>query len=680
MSTYLHLLITAVGDHRLLIYALVATLALSESLPLIGALVPGTALILGVSTLVPSGAVALLPLLAAAITGAVIGDGLSYWLGHHYQDRLVRLWPFTRHPRLLPRGAAFFHRHGGKSVFLARFTPGVRALVPLVAGILQMPVARFYSVNIASALVWAPVHIIPAALVGFTLALSGAVAMRLALFLALLLIGLWLILSLTRLLLHRGLPLLNRLQQQLWQWSQASDGWLRRPLRSLLDPQRTEAQGLLLSAALLIGSLWLFAGILEDVVSGDPLVRLDSSVFHLLQTLRTTWSDQLMIRLTELGDSAVTVTLTGAVLVWLLWRRAWSSAAYWVGAVGCSALATLVLKLALHRPRPVTGLYHGWSAFSFPSGHTVVNATLYGFLAFLIAREVRSIGRAISVAGALLVAVAIAFSRLYLGAHWLSDVAAGLAFAVAWVTILAIAYNRHQRPSLPPLQLVAVVLVTLVIAGGIHTALRYPRDLARYAQQPHYRWRAATAWWQGGWRRQAAWRLDLDGARKAPFSVQWAGPPSALRETLLAHGWQQPPPWSVSGALAWLAPHPRSARLPVLPQLDDGQPATLTLVKPASHGRLIVRLWTTHTRLTGTDQQWPLLIGSVVRERFVQPYALLTLGRAETDFNQARATLAQALPGARLARRTAATPDWDGKVLLLTAPAVAASLTPTAAQ
>lgn len=671
MSAYLHLLITAIGDHRLLIYALVALLALSESLPLVGALVPGTALILSISALVPSGAVALLPLLGMAILGAIVGDGLSYWLGHHYQDRLIRWWPFTRHPQLLPRGAAFFHRHGGKSVFLARFTPGVRAVVPLVAGILRMPVARFYSVNIVSALVWAPVHIIPAALVGFTLALSGAVALRLALFLGLLLVGLWFVLWLTRWLLRRGLPYLDRFQQRLWLWAEAGDSWLRRPLRSLLDPQRTEAQGLLLSAVLLIGSLWLFAGILQDVISGDPLVRFDSSVFHLLQNLRTVWGDQLMIRVTEFGDSTVTATLTLAVLIWLLWRRAWSSAVYWTGAVGCSALATLVFKLALHRSRPLADMYNGWSAFSFPSGHTVINATLYGFLAFLIARQVRPAWRAVSVAAALFMAIAIAFSRLYLGAHWFSDVAAGLAFAVAWVTVLAIAYSRHQRPSLPPLQLVTVVLVTLLVAGGIHSGLRYPRDIARYAPRPHHQLLAATAWWRAGWRQQPAWRLDLDGEHKAPFSVQWAGPSAALRRTLLAHGWQQPPPWTVTGALGWLAPHPVIDKLPVLPQLDNGRPATLTLVRPGRNGRLIVRLWPTTTRLTTADRQWPLLIGSVVRERFTQPYALLTLAHVETDFDAARAILAQAFPDARLAQRGAATGHWDGRVLLLAAPALA---------
>jgi undecaprenyl-diphosphatase len=64
------------------------------------------------------------------------------------------------------KSEAFFARHGDKSVFIARFVPGVRAFIPLIAGVLGMRVSRFYAANILSALVWAPSHILPAVLVG----------------------------------------------------------------------------------------------------------------------------------------------------------------------------------------------------------------------------------------------------------------------------------------------------------------------------------------------------------------------------------------------------------------------------------------------------------------------------------------------------------------------------------
>ena len=67
---------------------------------------------------------------AAAVVGAILGDGASYWLGRHYRARIRAMWPLRQHPGLLARGQAYFERNGGKSVFLGRFLGPVRAIVP----------------------------------------------------------------------------------------------------------------------------------------------------------------------------------------------------------------------------------------------------------------------------------------------------------------------------------------------------------------------------------------------------------------------------------------------------------------------------------------------------------------------------------------------------------------------
>ncbi len=72
----------------------------------------------------------------------MLGDAISYWLGLRYGHLTETRWPFTRHPELLPRGYAFFDRHGVKSVFIGRFFGPLRAVIPLVAGITRMPRAR----------------------------------------------------------------------------------------------------------------------------------------------------------------------------------------------------------------------------------------------------------------------------------------------------------------------------------------------------------------------------------------------------------------------------------------------------------------------------------------------------------------------------------------------------------
>src|SRR5260370_15759210 len=121
----------------------------------------------------------------------------------------------------------YLHRHGGKSVFLARFTPGVRAFVPLLAGILGMSVRRFYAANIASALAWAPSHVLPGVLVGASLTSTGAVAGRLAVLLVAVLAVLWTVVWGVRLALRRGIPRLAAAQARLWAWAHPHDSWPR---------------------------------------------------------------------------------------------------------------------------------------------------------------------------------------------------------------------------------------------------------------------------------------------------------------------------------------------------------------------------------------------------------------------------------------------------------------------
>lgn len=151
MASFLSHMTNPVAGHPYAAYAAVFLLAMSESIPVIGAVVPGTAVILGISALIPGGQLDVVPVILAATLGAIAGDGASFWLGHRYHEAILSRWPMNRHPELVKRSDAFFHRHGGKSVLFARFTPGVRAFIPLVAGMLRMPVWRFYIANVASA-------------------------------------------------------------------------------------------------------------------------------------------------------------------------------------------------------------------------------------------------------------------------------------------------------------------------------------------------------------------------------------------------------------------------------------------------------------------------------------------------------------------------------------------------
>ncbi len=162
------LIATTVGfisQHAAWTFPVMFVIAFGESFVFLSLLFPGTAIMIAAGLLVSHGTIPLVPLLSGAISGAVIGDGCSWWLGKHYGHHLTARWPFTRHPELLAGGESLFRRFGTASVFIGRFLGPFRATIPLVAGIMKMRAGRFWFANIASALIWAPALLLPGRIV-----------------------------------------------------------------------------------------------------------------------------------------------------------------------------------------------------------------------------------------------------------------------------------------------------------------------------------------------------------------------------------------------------------------------------------------------------------------------------------------------------------------------------------
>ncbi len=232
---------------------------------------------------------------------------------------------------------------------------------------------------------------------------------------------------------------------------------------------------LLTAAVLVVGGAWLFFGVLENILHQDPLLAVDAHVHRLLQSLRTPAEDHLMIAVTELGDAQVLLPVMLAALAWFLVHRLWLTAGYWLVAVGVAELLSEMLKLALQRRRP--GLFPpGLEPFSFPSGHTTMSTVVYGFLAFLLWRAEPPAFRRTTVVLAAILIGAIASSRLYLGAHWLSDVLGGVGFSVAWLAALAVAYEYQCRERFSYAGLASVLLATFVVAAALHIMTSHSFD------------------------------------------------------------------------------------------------------------------------------------------------------------------------------------------------------------
>jgi membrane protein DedA with SNARE-associated domain len=165
MSLHLPDIADFIAAHHYLARWAVFLLALSEAIPIVGTVVPGSTLVVAISALATASEINAWLLVVDATLGAIIGDGLSFWLGRHYHREILQRWPLNLFPEFIARSEKFFNRYGAASVFLARFTAVVRAFVPLIAGALRMPVRQFYIANVLSAVIWAPAHVFPGVLI-----------------------------------------------------------------------------------------------------------------------------------------------------------------------------------------------------------------------------------------------------------------------------------------------------------------------------------------------------------------------------------------------------------------------------------------------------------------------------------------------------------------------------------
>jgi membrane protein DedA with SNARE-associated domain len=164
VTSFIDSLVAFVSANAWLAYLTLFLAALLEAVPVVGSVIPGSTIILALSALVPGGDLQLPWVLAAAVAGAVLGDGSAFWVGHRTQREILSTWPMANYPGVVAQSEAFFRRWGALAVFFARFVPPIRAFVPITAGALAMPPMRFYAVNIPAILLWAPAHVLPGVL------------------------------------------------------------------------------------------------------------------------------------------------------------------------------------------------------------------------------------------------------------------------------------------------------------------------------------------------------------------------------------------------------------------------------------------------------------------------------------------------------------------------------------
>ncbi|MGU7774423.1 LssY C-terminal domain-containing protein [Burkholderia sp. MR1-5-21] len=667
MSETIHAWLGAIGIHPVLALAVVFATACAESLALIGTLVPAGAVMFAAGALIGAGALDGWATIGVAVAGAIVGDGISYELGRRYRSEVRTWWTRAGYAQSYERGEQFVLRHGMKSIAFARFLAPVRAVVPVIVGCAYLPRRSFYPVNAASAFVWAPVHVAPGIVFGASAALAAAVSARVA---AILLVVAALVAAVwfgVRVALTRGLPLLRRA------WSAATHAcarhwpWLGATRRRLAERGRRMPGAVPALALLFVGSVWLFAGVVQDVVANDPLMQADTALYTFLQNLRTPPVDAAMSAVVVLNGRDVVLIVAAAFLVWLLIHRCWLTAAWWLAAVGVAVVLVPAFGPGANGAAPAS-LLPGSEHVPLPNGDAAFGMLVSGFMGWVLTRGRSALWRS-GVATAIVMWIVLGgFARLYLGETWLSGLLGGWSLGLAWFAVLAGTYAyAHVRDEVQPKGAFVAVVVVLATAGVWTIPAQWQAERDQHALAARVVAMTVDQWMRGGWLRVPMRRTEISGDSEEFLPLQWSVKSDALDRHLAQAGWLRATPWSMQSALRWLLPQTPPEGLPVLPRYTQGQGTRRVFVRADPRQpdrRLVLRLWRYPYVLEDAQGTRGLWYGALYREMLHHPARLMTVVRTRPIDNTTE--IAQALDvDATVVHPPAGTPSAPADVLLV---------------
>jgi len=397
MPEWLTALTSWLANHPQWLGLSIFLVACLECLAVVGLLMPGTVMVFAIAVLAGSGILTLGETLLLGYAGGLLGDLLSYGLGRRYHQNIRNLRGLRSHPEWLLRAEVYFERYGIASLLVGRFIGPLRPMLPLTAGMLDMPFGRFLLVSLFAAAGWSMAYLLP----GWA---AGA-AIRLP------------------------------LPEGFWGETGIVIGALAILVGGIVHSSLHQVRWVTPIAA------GLCAAVLVGLFFGWPyLVAFDEGLMEVVQGERSPFFDQFMVVITRAGDFHT--QLWAAVLLCLLLfvTRQMRAAAFALITLLGTALANGALKALFGRIRPEI-LLEPLTSYSFPSGHSSAAFAFFLTLGVLAGRGQPPRLRLAWVLLAGLPATAIALSRVYLGVHWPTDVIAG---AVLAATICAVSLTLVQ--------------------------------------------------------------------------------------------------------------------------------------------------------------------------------------------------------------------------------------------
>lgn len=609
-------ILDAIHNHPYIGQLAAFIIAFIESLPIIGTIFPGSITMTAIGTLIGAGLLPGFETLAWASLGALMGDALGFWVGRYYNEGLKLMWPFKKYPHWLLMGENFFKKHGGKSILIGRFFGPVRSTIPLMAGLLKLTWARFLIAAIPSAILWAIVYMFPGIVLGaLALELPASKMTEFILFGLLIICTLWFLLWLIEKFFRSLIQLANSFIDQAWK------GLQRHHASSLFitlirNRQNNEDHHQLTLTLLgMLCALFFIFLTLSVRMKATWVIGLNSPLFHLLQSIRISPLDIFFTLISLFGSPIVMGILCVGLCAALLLKKQYREFSHFFGAFLFAAISGALIKHWVHSPRP-SGFITIDPSLSYPSGHSLMSLVVLGLFAYFATRYLERKWHGIVYSCAISFMVLDAFSRIYIGAHWFTDVLGAWLLGLTIIFLTLVSYRRRPYHSFQKSFPAHIWLLTFcfawMIPGLAYTTLKF--NNMRYAYTPYsiQFYIGMAQWWNDPFEYLPVLRNNRFGHPVVPFNLHWLGSLPEIESALEKTGWKPINHIkSVKTAIQRLAGAQSGFHMSIFSWLYLNKPPALRMIKQMPHSNTTVELRLWETQVYFTDCNVPLWIGTV---------------------------------------------------------------------